>query len=129
MTGLDAVGKAVPFTLSAPTTLTGLSRHEVRLLDWHHEQAALITYGQDLGGIAVIEQPVDSSKPGGTDSGPGTGGDHGGLTLPSVSINGTTAEELPTALGTVIRFERGDVAYTVVGSVPVAKAEAAARAL
>jgi outer membrane lipoprotein-sorting protein len=129
VTGLDAVSKAVPFTLSAPITLTGLSRHEVRLLDWNHKRAALITYGQDLGGIAVIEQPADSSKPGGTDSGPSAGGDRGGLTLPSVSINGATAQELPTALGTVIRFERGGVAYTVVGSVPVAKAEAAARAL
>jgi outer membrane lipoprotein-sorting protein len=129
VTGLDAVGKAVPFTLAAPTTLTGLPRNEVRLLDWDHKHAALITYGQDLGGIAVIEQPADSSKPGGTDSGSGVGGDQGGLTLPSVSIKGATAKELPTALGTVIRFERGEVAYTVVGSVPVAKAEAAARAL
>lgn len=127
--GLDAVGKAVPFTLSAPTTLTGLRRHEVRLLDWNHKHAALITYGHDLGGIAVIEQAADSNKAGGTESGSGRGGDKGGLTLPSVSINGATAQELPTALGTVIRFERGGVAYTVVGSIPVAKAEAAARAL
>jgi len=129
VTGVEAVGKAVHFRLSAPDTLTGLPRHEVRLLDSKHRRAALITYGQDLGGIAVIEQPADPSKPGGADSGSGAGGDHGGLTLPSVSINGATAEELPTALGTVIRFERGGVSYIVVGSVPVATAEAAARGL
>ena len=101
----------------------------MRLRRSKHRRAALITYGQDLGGIAVIEQPADPSKPGGADSGSGAGGDHGGLTLPSVSINGATAEELPTALGTVIRFERGGVTYIVIGSVPVATAEAAARAL
>ena len=42
---------------------------------------------------------------------------------------GVSAQELPTALGTVVRFERDGVAYTVVGSVPPAKAEAAARGL
>ena len=34
-----------------------------------------------------------------------------------------------TALGTVVRFERGGVTYTVLGSVPAAAAEAAARGL
>ena len=37
--------------------------------------------------------------------------------------------ELATALGTVLRFDRGGVRYTVIGSVPPAAAEAAARAL
>jgi hypothetical protein len=36
---------------------------------------------------------------------------------------------LPTALGTVIQVEKGGVAYTLVGSLPPAAAEAAARAL
>jgi hypothetical protein len=46
-----------------------------------------------------------------------------------VSINGSTGQELSTALGTVVRFTRGGVAYTVLGSVPAAAAEQAARGL
>ena len=53
----------------------------------------------------------------------------GGSSLPKISINGATGQELDTALGTVLRFERGGVAYTVLGSVPPTAAEAAARAL
>ena len=49
--------------------------------------------------------------------------------LQELSIDGTTAYELATALGTVVQFERDGVSYTVVGSVPPAAAEAAARAL
>jgi hypothetical protein len=46
-----------------------------------------------------------------------------------VSINGVTGSELDTALGTMVRFTRGKVSYTVLGSVPPAAADAAARAL
>jgi outer membrane lipoprotein-sorting protein len=128
VTGLGPVSKAVPFTLSAPATLVGLPRHEVRLVDWKGKKAAVVTYGQNLGGMVVIEQPADpAAKPAAPSD---KHGDHGGgLTLPKVSINGTTGEELDTALATMIRFERGGVAYTVLGSVPPAAAQAAARGL
>ncbi len=56
-------------------------------------------------------------------------GDQRGLSLPTVSIKGATGQELDTALGTMIRFTRGGVTYTVIGSVPPAAAELAARAL
>jgi outer membrane lipoprotein-sorting protein len=125
VTGVDAVGKAVPFTLKAPDTLAGLPRHEVRLLDWHGNPAALVLYGRNLGGIAVIEQKADAA--GANTSAPKQHGEGAGLSLPTVSINGVTGQELGTALGTMIRFTRGDVAYTIVGSVPPAAAEAAAR--
>jgi hypothetical protein len=46
-----------------------------------------------------------------------------------VSINGVRADELETALGTAVRFHRHGVDYTVLGSVPPATAEAAARGL
>ena len=46
----------VPFTLAAPKALAGLPREGVTLLDWGGKPAALVTYGQGLGGIAVIEQ-------------------------------------------------------------------------
>jgi outer membrane lipoprotein-sorting protein len=124
VTGVDAVAKAVPFTLKAPDTLAGLPRHEVRLLDWQGDPAALVLYGRNLGGIAVIEQKADA---GGTTNAAGPNHEGPGLSLPTISINGVTGQELGTALGTMVRFTRGGVAYTIVGSVPPAAAEAAAR--
>jgi len=129
VTGPAAVQRHLKFTLVAPATLVGLPRQSVSLLDWAGSPAALVTYGQNLGGIVVVEQ--DASKAHGLPSGTTSGsGDHPrGLSLPSVSIDGVTGRELDTALGTVITFTRGKVAYTVLGSVPAAAAEAAARAL
>ena len=49
--------------------------------------------------------------------------------LPQVNIDGATGTELATALGTMVTFERGGVSYTVLGSVPPAAAENAARGL
>ena len=88
--------------------------------------AALVTYGQGLGGIAVIEQAADATTPVPSQS---SGGDHSGLSLPTVSINGSTGHELDTALGTMVQFTRGGVSYMVLGSVPPTAADAAARAL
>jgi outer membrane lipoprotein-sorting protein len=129
VSGPAAVQRHLHFTLVAPATLVGLPRQSVSLLDWAGSPAALVTYGQNLGGIAVVEQ--DASKSRGLPSGNSSGsGDHArGLSLPTVSIDGATARELDTALGTVVTFKRGNVAYTVLGSVPAAAAEAAARAL
>jgi outer membrane lipoprotein-sorting protein len=124
VTGAGPVSKALPFKLSAPATLVGLPRHEVRLADWKGQKAAVVTYGRSLGGIVVIQQPAGRAEA------PASGRrDGGGLTLPKVSIDGATGEELDTALGTMIRFERGGIAYTVLGSVPPAAAQAAARGL
>jgi outer membrane lipoprotein-sorting protein len=119
------VAKDLPFTLSAPDTLVGLPRHDVRPVDAGGGKAALVTYGAGLGGIAVLEEAAPSSAP--APSG-GGGGDHQ-LSLPKVSIGGVDGQELATALGTIVRFERGGVQYTIIGSVPPAAAEAAARAL
>jgi outer membrane lipoprotein-sorting protein len=126
VTGAAAVGAAVPFTLTAPDTLVGLPRHDVRLIHAGDHPAALVTYGAGLGGIAVIEQAADASA-----AQPGTKPKEGqsGLSLPTVSINGATGQELDTALGTMVQFTRGGVTYTVIGSVPAAAAEAAARDL
>jgi hypothetical protein len=121
--GVAAVARRVPFTLSAPTPLAGLPREGATLLDWGGKPAALVTYGQGLGGIAVIEQSSSSAPAS------GSGADQGGLNLPSVSINGATGQELATPLGTVVRFTHGGVAYTVLGSVTPYAAETAARAL
>jgi outer membrane lipoprotein-sorting protein len=118
VTGPAAVQRALPFTLSAPSQLVGKSRQEVKLLG---SDAALVTYGQGLDGLAVIERKADTQ--------PQSGGPLGGAELPTVSIGGSKGQELPTALGTVVRFSRGGVDYTVLGSQPSATVLAAARAL
>ena len=127
VTGVAAVAGHLAFRLDAPASLVGLPRRSVMLLDWGGSPAALISYGENLGGIAVIEQTAASGRsatPAASDD-----GDHAGLSLPTVSVNGASGQELDTALGTMIRFTRGQVSYTVIGSVPAAAAELAARAL
>ena len=125
VTGVKDVAAQLSFPLSAPDSLVGLPRHDVRLITSGEDKGALVTYGAGLGGIAVLEQPAGAAP---APSAPAQG-DHGGLSLPKVSIGGAEGQELATALGTVLRFERGGVQYTIIGSVPPAAAEAAARAL
>jgi outer membrane lipoprotein-sorting protein len=117
VSGPAAVQKALPFTLSAPGQLAGKNRQEVKLIG---SDSALVTYGQGLDGLAVIETKAGGAQ----QSSPAPG-----LALPTVSINGTSGQELPTALGTVVRFTRGGVEYTVLGSQPADTVIAAARAL
>jgi outer membrane lipoprotein-sorting protein len=119
------VAAQLPFALSAPDTLVGLPRHDVHAVDLDGSKGALVTYGAGLGGIAVLEQKGGSAGP----AAPAQGDRHHQLSLPQISINGASGEELATALGTLVRFERGGVQYTIIGSVPPAAAEAAARAL
>jgi outer membrane lipoprotein-sorting protein len=119
------VAAQLPFSLSAPDTLVGLPRQDVRAVDLDGGKGALVTYGAGLGGIAVLEQPGGNAAP----AAPQSGDRHHQLSLPQISINGASGEELATALGTLVRFERGGVQYTIIGSVPPAAAEAAARAL
>jgi hypothetical protein len=125
--GPAAVDAAVPFKLSAPAKLAGLPRQDVRLLDWGGHPAALVTYGQNLGGIAVVERQPDAK--GARHAQPTKGQGDGEGRLPTLSINGATGTELATALGTVVQFDRGGVSYVVIGSVPPQAAEAAARGL
>lgn len=127
--GLRAVAKRVPFTLNAPKSLVGLPRHTVSLVQMGGKRGALVTYGQNLGGMAVFESAADSGNGSATTGSATTHGGLGGMRLPSVSIDGATGQELSTALGTVISFTHGKVDYTVLGSVPPAAAEPAARAL
>jgi outer membrane lipoprotein-sorting protein len=136
VTGANAVQQHLSFKLAHPGTLVGLPQQSVQLLDWAGTPAALVSYGQGLGGIAVIEQPASSAsaaaagKASAGKAGSGKAGSSGhGLSLPTVSINGTSAQELATPIGTVLRFTRGSVAYTVIGSVEPVAAEQAARAL
>jgi outer membrane lipoprotein-sorting protein len=125
VTGVAAVQKALGFKLSAPARLAGRARDEVHLLGEGERATAVVTYGRGLGALAVLQQ-ARHGKAGSAAHGDGP---LGHMELPTVSINGTKAQELQTPLGTVLRFERGNVTYTVLGSVVPAAARAAARGL
>jgi hypothetical protein len=116
VTGLAAVQAAAPFTVVAPDTLVGLPVQDVRLVGG---DTVLVSYGQGLGGIALVERKADSSS-----------SDGGVLSnLPTVSLDGLTAHELATQLGTVLEWQSGGTNYVLAGSLPAAAAEAAARAV
>jgi hypothetical protein len=116
VTGAAAVARALPFRLAAPRALVGLPRQTVRLVDWAGSPAAMAVYGRGLGAVVVLEQRAD-------------GGTSPLAALPRVAIRGAAGHELATALGTAIQFDRGGVRTTVIGSLPPAAAEAAARAI
>jgi outer membrane lipoprotein-sorting protein len=121
-TGLDTVQAKTSFEVTAPPSLAGMARDRVRLVSSEEDAGALLTYGEGLGGIAVLELPAQEAGSGEAET--------GGLQLPGVSIEGASqAQELETPLGTLIRFRRGGVEYTVVGSVTSAVAREAAQGL
>jgi outer membrane lipoprotein-sorting protein len=132
VTGVAAVARHLSFKFAPPSQLVGLKRQSVQLLDWGGSPAALTTYGQGLGAIAVIQQTAASGKSTAPSSG---SGDHQGLTLPTVTLGKTAAgtpvsgTELDTAIGTGLRFTAGNVTFTVIGSVVPAAAHSAATQL
>ncbi len=99
--------------------LVGLPREDVRLVGGPDSHAALVIYGQGLGAIVVVERKPDATQ-----------GQNGSLSsLPTISLDGVTAHELGTQLGTVLEWQRPGTAYVLAGSLPPAAAEAAARQL
>ena len=116
--GLSAVQAAAGFPVVAPATLVGLPRRDVRLVGTGDSKAAFVVYGHGLGAIVVLERKTAAH---------GSSGLMG--SLPTVSLDGLTAHELATQLGTALTWKDGDVSYVLAGSVPPAAAEAAARAL
>jgi hypothetical protein len=118
VTGLDAVKGAAGFPVVAPDTLVGLPRQDVRLVGGSDSKAALVVYGHGLGAIVVLERPTPANAK----------NDVLG-SLPQVSLDGTTAHELATQLGTALTWKKDGVSFVLAGSVPTAAAEAAAREL
>jgi hypothetical protein len=104
---------------SAPAELGGLPLQSCREASRSDElPGRLVLYGRSFGSVVVLEQP------GGGDPGGGLWG-----LLPSVAIGDGEGRELVTPLGAVVRFARGGVTYTVLGSMPRAIVEAVARGL
>ena len=126
ITGVAAVRKHVSFTLTAPASLAGRSRHSVSLIGGAGHHGAMLFYGKGLGGIIVIERPASA----GGSMLPSSSSENGpGLMLPTASIDGATAQQLPTPLGTVLQFTRQGVSYVLIGSVTATTADRAARGL
>ena len=119
------------FALADPAQLGGLARQSVKTLTTGGSSGALVLYGKGLGGIAVIEHAAKGghAAPLGGGKAPGSSAGGPSLNLPTVSINGATGQELATPLGSVLTFTHGGVSYTLIGSVPAAAIEAAARQL
>ena len=92
-----------------PATLDGKALARTRTFDVGRHPATLLLYGKGLGAIAVLERPADRGAAGAADSGSGES---------TVQIGGVTATDIPTALGTLVRFMRDGVAYVVAGSLP-----------
>src|SRR5262249_20649175 len=115
VTGLDAVQAAAAFPVVAPDSLVGLPRKDVRLVGG---ETVLVLYGQGLGGIALVERKADASGPGDQLS-----------ALPTVSLDGVSAHELATQLGTVLEWQTNGTRIVLAASMPAAAAEAAARSV
>jgi outer membrane lipoprotein-sorting protein len=103
---------------------------EVTLSDKHGSGASersskdaphVSAHGKGLAAITVLEDPLKT----GEKESAGSEGEG----LQTVSINGTSASELPTALGTLLSFERAGVRYLLVGSVTPGAIEAFARGI
>jgi outer membrane lipoprotein-sorting protein len=80
----------------------------------------ITTYGHGPGAVAVLQ----SKDTGGT-----ADGDEPLAGLPKVTIDGASASELRTELGTLLTFERSGVRYLLAGSVTPAAIEAVAQGL
>jgi outer membrane lipoprotein-sorting protein len=78
-------------------------------------------HGDGLEAITVVESQLKAGQQAAPDS------QLEGL--PKVDIDGASATELPTALGTLLGFERSGVRYLLVGAVTPAAIEAFARGL
>jgi outer membrane lipoprotein-sorting protein len=85
------------------------------------QHGKLTVHGHGVTAIAVLEATSQSGSKG--------NGESALEQLPKVDINGTSASELRTALGTVLSFERNGVRYLVAGAVTPAAVEALARGL
>jgi outer membrane lipoprotein-sorting protein len=87
----------------------------------NHGKPKLTTYGHGPATIVVLEHKAK----GGAKAGAGESLEG----LPKVTVDGVSASELRTELGTILSFERGGVSYLLAGSVSPSAIETVARGL
>jgi outer membrane lipoprotein-sorting protein len=98
------------------------SKHDAKRPDSGEEASGkpkVTTHGNGIAAVKVLESKAK----------PGEKPLQLPESLPKVKVNGATASELPTALGTLLGFERSGVRYLLVGAVTPAEIEAVARGL
>jgi len=125
VTGLRSVQAKLPFRISAPKAIGGRKLEVVALMGEGDDAAAVLTYGNGIGAIAVVQS---AAKPEPKETGSGWD-DDGSFALPTVRVRGAEATKLQTALGSVVTFTRKGVSFTVMGSLPGDRVVAAARQL
>jgi outer membrane lipoprotein-sorting protein len=103
--------------ISSPHTQGATGSHTAAEAD----KPKVTTHGHGVTTIAVLESKSQAGS-GKSAAGPLEG-------LPKVTINGVSASELRTELGTLLSFERSGVRYVLAGSVTPAAIEALARGL
>ncbi|HEX5224412.1 MAG TPA: outer membrane lipoprotein carrier protein LolA [Solirubrobacteraceae bacterium] len=113
------------FSLAAPSDASvhviepGGGKTAEEAPDGQDGHGKLTGHGHGISTIGVLETPDHSARKQG-----------GPLEqLPTVSVKGTSASELRTALGTILTFERSGVRYVVAGAVEAGQVEALAREL
>ena len=119
--GVEAVQRELDFQLAAPDELAGLPAPggPARAARRRRRRAERVRRGPRRRSSCSSTRPAGDQRR----------RRRGGSGLPQVNIDGATGTELATALGTIVTFERGGVSYTVLGSVPPAAVENAARGL
>jgi outer membrane lipoprotein-sorting protein len=93
----------------------GAAKHSAGKAETHPK---VTSHGHGLSTIGVLEAKASSGKSASATEG-----------LPTVKVNGATASELRTELGTILTFERAGVRYVVGGAVPASAVEALAKGL
>ena len=91
-----------------------------------------LAYGSGWGTVVLSQQPGDGDATPGAmpNAAPGSGGEMGGLQLPTVDLGGgVEAREFSTPVGTGLVWSENGVSYALAGSVPASDLARAARGL
>ena len=114
--------------ISAPG---GRELTEIRVVG---SEGVIQTYGEGWGTVTLVQKPEDAEEPqndGSQEEGSGREGDGRGgeLQIPTVDLGGVEAQEISTPIGTGLSWTANGISYSLVGSVPAAELEEAARGL
>lgn len=110
--------KAATFKADVPAQIAGMKLHKAHTFSFHGQPATLAVYGRGLGSVLVLEQKANGST-----------SDDMLAALPTVTVGSVRGHELDTTLGSVVRFTRDGVTYTIVGSQRPSTIQQAARSL